>query len=436
MKKTLFFVFAMVLAIGANAQWIIQSTNFPDESTGVRCISIVNDDVVWVSSYDGSGNNAALRTFSKTTDGGENWTAASLTGVPTNCDIAMIKAIDANNAWAVAYPTGSNANGQGVYRTTDGGANWIRQESADFTASSSFTNVVWMDAEGNGFCQGDPADGYFELYTTSDFGENWTRVPQANIAANLSGEYGYVGQVFNVNNTIWFTTNKGRIYRSADKGLNWEVFQSPINDFGGSGMSGCIDFADENYGLIINKNNQAWKTENGGETWTEVADAPFTADVAFVKGTSFAVCTGSAQNASGSAWTEDGGMTWNVYQDDQDQHTEMAFNANHVGWSGGFSTTANGGGIFKYNGTFLGVEQTEAVTSISCFPNPANNFLQVQANSKINEVRILNFLGQEIEHLIGSNNYMTIDLSAMQSGIYFVEISTINGKETAKVVKQ
>ncbi len=185
MKKTVFFIFAMALAIGANAQWIIQSTNFPDEATGIRNISIASDDVVWISSYDGSGSNAHLRTISKTTNGGDNWTASRVDVIPSNCDIAMIHGIDANNAWIAANPTGANGAGQGVYRTSDGGTTWARQETAEFTASGAFANVVWMDAQGNGFCQGDPTGGYFELYTTTNFGENWTRVPQANIPAHL-----------------------------------------------------------------------------------------------------------------------------------------------------------------------------------------------------------------------------------------------------------
>ncbi len=436
MKKTLFFIFAMVLAIGANAQWIVQSTNFPDESTGIRNISIANDDVVWVASYDGSGNNVNLRTISKTTDGGDNWAASLVSAIPNNCDIAMIHAIDANNAWIASNPTGANGAGQGIYHTSDGGTTWARQESAVFTASGAFANVVWMDAQGNGFCQGDPTDGYFELYTTTDFGENWVRVPQANIPAHLSGEFGYTGQIYTAGNTIWFSTNKGRIYRSADKGLNWEVFQSPINDFGGANMSGTLTFSDNNNGLLLNKNGNVWKTEDGAETWTAITDAPFSADIALVPGTGFAVVTGSAQEASGSAWTEDGGMTWHINLEDNAQHTDMAFNENHEGWSGGFSSLDNGGGIYKYVGTFLSVDEAAAAQNIACFPNPTNDLLQVQAQSQIQEVRIVNFLGQEIERIAGGANYMTLDLSDMQSGIYFVEVNAVNGKQTVKVVKR
>lgn len=437
MRKTLLIVFAMALAIGAQAQWIVQSTNFPNQSTGVRTISIASDDVVWVSPYDGTaGSTANYRMYSKTVDGGNTWVYGDITAVPSTCAIAMIHAVDANNAYAVAYPSGSTLTGQGIYRTTDGGATWARQTTAAFTGSSSFSNVVWMDAEGNGFCQGDPLDGYFELYTTTDFGENWTRVPEANIAAPLAGEYGYVGQIESVGSTIWFTTNKGRIYRSTDKGLNWVAFQTPLSDFGSTTMSGNVSFTNDDYGLIVNKDGNLWKTEDGGENWTAITATTKSADIAFVQGTMFVVTTGSKTGDTGSAWSEDGGMTWNVNADDGDQHTEMAFNANHVGWSGGFTGQDGSGGIFKYDGTFLAVEDMDAAQNVTCFPNPTNDFLQVQAEAQIQDVRILNFLGQEVSRVAGTANYMTLDLGQMQSGIYFVEVNTINSKQTVKVVKK
>src|SRR5690606_35089027 len=86
----------------------------------------------------------------------------------------------------------------------------------------------------NGITQGDPASGYFEIYTTTDGGTNWTRVPNANIPTPLSGEYGYNNMFETVGDIIWFATNKGRLYKSTDKGLNWTVSQTPATDFGSS----------------------------------------------------------------------------------------------------------------------------------------------------------------------------------------------------------
>lgn len=436
MKKTLLILMSLVLTIGVQAQWMIQSTNFPDASTGVKHISIVNDDIVWISAYDGSGATEVRQNFSKTIDGGTTWTAGMIDVGSATVDIAMITAIDADQAWAVGYP---NTSGQGgIFHTADGGTSWLRQESASYTAAASFSNIIWMDAEGNGLCQGDPIDGYFENYTTNDFGTTWTRVPEANIPEPISGEYGYVGQVYSSANSVWYTTNKGRIFRTTDKGLNWEAFQSPISDFGSATSSGNLAFSDDNYGLLINNSGDIWNTEDGGENWAVVTTTGtiFTSGIDFVDGTMFAVATGSAEGSSGSAWTQDGGITWNVNEEDTDQHTFMALNENHEGWSGGFTGADGSGGIFKYNGTFVNVEEMDAEQNITCFPNPTNSLLQVQAKEQIKEVRILNFIGQMVNRIQGSNSYMTIDMASLKRGVYFVEVKTLSAQHSVKVIKQ
>jgi len=66
---------------------------------------------------------------------------------------------------------------------------------------------------------------------------------------------------------MWWTTNKGRIYRSYDFGHTFEVFQSPISDFGGAAMSGEVSFSDDNNGYLVNVDNTFWKTADGGESW-------------------------------------------------------------------------------------------------------------------------------------------------------------------------
>src|SRR5690606_9560040 len=117
----------------------------------------------------------------------------------------------------------------------------------------------------------DPEGGYFELYTTTNGGTNWTRVPSANIPAPLSGEYGYVHNYDVVNNTNWFGTNKGRIYKSVDKGLNWTVAQSPVSDFAGAAIAGNYTFSTETKGLLNTSTGLMYNTTDGGATWTQMA---------------------------------------------------------------------------------------------------------------------------------------------------------------------
>ena len=84
--------------------------------------------------------------------------------------ISMIHAISYNTAWVVAYPFNNLSYG-GIFKTTDGGATWNRQNTANYSAPGAFPNVVYFWDENIGFAQGDPVDGEYELYTTVDGGK-------------------------------------------------------------------------------------------------------------------------------------------------------------------------------------------------------------------------------------------------------------------------
>lgn len=260
------FINVVVEPYGA---WIPQATGFATASRGINNISIVDQNIVWVSAYDGSGGAANVQEFAKTSNGGNTWTPGTINLGNTGLGIAMIHAYDANTAWLAAYPNAAGQTG-GIWKTTNGGTTWTRQASATYNNASSFTNVVYFWNENEGVCQGDPINGEFEIYRTLDGGTTWTLVPGANIPAPLSGEYGYVRQIETVGDIVWFTTNKGRIYRSIDKGINWTVSQSPLTDFGSSTMSGNLSFRDGSNGIIVNSGGLTYKTTDGGANWTQV----------------------------------------------------------------------------------------------------------------------------------------------------------------------
>ena len=96
--------------------------------------------------------------------------------------LASITALDANTAWV--------CNAGAVYKTTDGGLTWDKQETA-FQGFNGHPNVIHFFDSNNGVCVGNPNNGYWAIYTTTDGGTNWIRVPSANIPAPIpAGEVG------------------------------------------------------------------------------------------------------------------------------------------------------------------------------------------------------------------------------------------------------
>lgn len=70
------------------------------------------------------------------------------------------------------------------------------------------------------------------------------------------------------------------------------------------------------------------------------------------------------------------------------------------------------------------------------FPNPVKNTLQLNAQSNIQNVSIFNMLGQEVLRTAPNNVDSTVDMSALQTGAYFVKVTINDRTETVRVIKQ
>ncbi|MCX6232391.1 MAG: choice-of-anchor J domain-containing protein [Bacteroidetes bacterium] len=79
-------------------------------------------------------------------------------------------------------------------------------------------------------------------------------------------------------------------------------------------------------------------------------------------------------------------------------------------------------------------ESNSELASISIYPNPVNDVLNITSNSKIKTLKVINAIGQEIfNENINSKNFV-VNTSLYIKGIYFVQIETLNGKITKKFV--
>ena len=398
-----------------SGEWILQDTTFGIQSTGINYISIADENVVWATAFDGSGSGENIQQFTKTTDGGNSWDSYNIDIGNLNLGISMIHAFDEQTAWLVAYPRGANQTG-GIFKTDDGGLNWFRQNSANYDTSSSFANVVYFWDENVGFAQGDPINGEFELYVTENGGDNWTQVPGNNIPNPLGGEYGYTRQIEVVGNNVWFTTNKGRIYKSSDKGNNWDVFQSPITDFGSAEVNGDISFGDAQNGILIDNSVNVYRTENGGETWFEITTSGpvYTSGLCYIEGTNTVFSTGN-----GSSFSLDGGYSWTPI--DNAVHLFVDFLNEELGWSGAWTQVvgaSSSGGIWKWEDFSLGNNEAAEDFEIEYYPNPTSNFVNFIYQGDLS-ISVYDILGRRIIE----TNEKFIDLSDYNKGLYLFKIN-------------
>ncbi len=78
------------------------------------------------------------------------------------------------------------------------------------------------------------------------------------------------------------------------------------------------------------------------------------------------------------------------------------------------------------------------VGKVSIFPNPSYTHLMVSADNQFDHVSILNTYGMTVKEVINTNQdqQLNIDVSDLNSGIYFVLVSSGNSKIWKKMVKK
>ena len=78
-------------------------------------------------------------------------------------------------------------------------------------------------------------------------------------------------------------------------------------------------------------------------------------------------------------------------------------------------------------------DNLDVETNVSIYPNPASDVLNVVANTKIDRVRIINFIGQIMFDNNVNNSSININTSAYQSGVYIISVETSNRVITEKI---
>ena len=350
MKKHYFFLILIIaIPFFTNAQWQVQSTAFNDSLRGLEQISAVNNQIAWAIAYDGSGNNSIVQEFTRTTNGGTTWTPGTINGasglIPTD-----IFALNADTAWVLCY--NPSTDGGKVFRTNNAGVSWTHQTTALFIDSlEAYPNLIYFWNENEGFCAGDPTNGYFEIYTTQNGGALWTRVSASNLPSLISGEYGYAGYFSVVGNHVWFGTSKGNIYHSNDKGHTWSAISTPLLN---TGKVRVIQFKDSLNGIIGDRSGNTfnlYRTSNGGATWQSVSPTGpvYGRSLVYVKGTTGTlVTTSNDPSFSGSSISYDFGNTWTLIPGS----SGMAFTClsnfhNQTGWAGLLNQSSTVGGVAK-----------------------------------------------------------------------------------------
>ena len=449
MKKLLLSFSLIALTSTINAQWTSQATGFAAASRGLSDIRIVDANTVWALAYDGSGGGANIQEFTRTTNGGSSWTPGIVDMGNALLEINNLIPVSSTTAWvsAINNTTGDPNIGVGfIYKTIDGGVSWNQQLATGFqTAGASFLNGAYFFNANVGVAYGDPIGsglGEFEIYRTIDGGANWTQISAAALPNPLSGEYGYNSTPTAVGSTLWFPTNKGRLYRTDDMGVTWSVAQAPLTDFGAAlpANSGNVHFSSTTSGCLLKTSGTVatpvysfYTTSNGGTTWSPATTFTGTRRIlTYVPGTTTIVATSQAAPV-GTSVSVNNGTSWTDVESSAQRGASAFLNAT-TGWCAGFSTDALTDGIFQLTSPLA--NQSFTTSKFSVYPNPASSNVTISATDvDAYQLSVTDLSGKVVmaKSLNGIEN--TVDVSALSSGAYFFTLSSDNKKETVKILK-
>jgi len=438
------------------AEWQTQASGFPVYKRAIHSMSAVDTNIVWAVARDGINlRGTPYQDFTRTVDGGNTWSTGRITPGDGLC-ASMIFALSANKAYVPMWRM-LGTDPAGIYVTEDGGMTWNRQNSATFNNPGSLPMCVHLFNENEGWCMGSPptyTGSEFEIFTTTDGGEDWIQVSGSNIPDPNDGEKSFTGAYSAVGDTIWYGTNRGRIYRSVDKGHTWTVSMVlPLY-----GWQTRPVFRDAMHGIAHNLNEypetpRICETSDGGETWTLVDfdGSLYGTDLAYIPGTedTWVSTGGRFINPTGASVSYDGGYTWTEMPGTSGVFFRyMTWISPTCGWAGGINRSETEGGVFRFTGNLLnppiGITQSEIrnqKSEIRNYPNPfyASTTIVFELEEPgETEVIVYNQFGQEVDKMDingkkGSNK-VNWYAGSLPAGIYICRIKTGNRSGSKKIV--
>lgn len=456
MRKSLLSVAAIFLVLATYAQWLPQNAGFTNDTLGFYEMSIPNKHTAWAVCFDiraGLASGRFILDFTRTTNGGATWTPGKI-GNDHTLEYSNISAIDENEAWVAMNKRFTG--GGGLYHTIDGGLTWEKASPSKIFDENSFPDFVYFKDKNHGIAMGDPNGGYFEVYTTDNKGKKWKRVPQADLPASLPNEYGFVSGYAAVNNTIWFGTTSGRMYKSADFGKTWTV---NVVDPAGKFVNEIAFNDDMLHGVAHLRDNVGntflYATTDGGITWTNLNQPTNwkSSRITAVPGTDALISTGINGNAAfrGSAISYDNGTTWAEIENVVSKTVSRFYDA-ETGYACGAFVTGPPlrGGIFKsqivfqlrpqehgksdiVKGSSRGRQTTaskdDASTGaqVNVYPMPATSVINVALPNSLVKIRsVVSIISMDGKVLKTTNSVGTrtiqLSVSTLPPGAYVVRI--------------
>ena len=395
MKRAIPFLFLIVFAQLSRAQW--RNADFPSDF-GILAFGVHDTSLFW--GYPGNAIDASI--FRRASDG--TWFRAD-----TGLGQSQITFFASLGKYLFASPSNSRA-----FFSSDNGATWNKAN----IAGPVWTNGTYLFGQ------------YITptLNRSRDGGITWDSVSNLRVQhAIAKGPWCVV------------STSSG-IYRSADSGGRgtWKAVSAPLNNITCFALNDSVLYAAN--GSPGKSGGQLIKSTDSGATW-QLMTTSF--DVSSLASDSVHLFAGGTQgvymlNADGQSWT---------YESDQDVLKGHGVVALGVFDTLLFTDFAMSNPAYQlYSRSIPEMTAHSAVQTkpaildtLMIYPNPLTSTVTITGggNTTIEQVSVLNVLGVDL--LDVSNNHqpeLSLDLSKLPSGTYFLRVQTEDRTVLRKIVKE
>ncbi len=390
----------------------------------------------------------------------QNITSSYYTDLSTGIGVKQFYKIGVAQGEEVKISGGAQDNGTSVYREDTEWRNWLGADGMETFFRAGNSNHVFGTTQNGGLFRslsgGDSVTGlqgpgpgqgnwvtpfetdsngviyvgYNQVFKSTNFGNIWQPVSQA-FGFNLDNL-----KIAPSNPNVMYASRANALYRTTDGGAtNWTIVPAA----GGSITSIAIHPADHNkIAVTRSSTNNVYVSLDGGDTWENYKkNLP-----------SFsALCIIWDHNGRDGLYL---GMDYGVYYIDNDLEDWVPYstnlpnvivneldinNANRMLYAGTY-----GRGLW-FSPLFDSTLNTTAFTSetLQLYPNPATNEVTLKLPLAANvDIRIFNVQGSllSFDKNVQIDGSHTLDISNLNTGVYFMRIASDAGTITKKFIKE
>ncbi len=405
MKKTYILIafFAMLCFSSFATDWTKVTTQLTSEKD--YTFLKIDESICYAFVLTGNSPNFIPKVL-KTTNGGTTWDSVATTGLVLGS--SLYKAVAKGTTLYIV-------GGEGLYKSTNNASTWTLVSNPDITGIYKPNDIL---VDGSTIYVSTPAHGLYS--TTDDF-------------ANL----GSVGYNLASAGTNCVAKANGRLYTSTT-GNAWYLNGTTWVACTGLSTSGKyiqrIAYANSLY--YLSDNNSGLYSSTDGIAWTLITNTgnPYLYDFAIAN--NYLLATQSdykfiytnnttINNSSTGLPMLLAGMGLVV----------LGNNA----FIGGYSPSPNESGIYTRPLSSIvptGIQENTKDLTISIFPNPVANTLNIKQDKEIQKLSIINACGKTIINKNVYSSEVQLNIGDLSTGVYFIQLQSDNSVSTHKFVKQ